>query len=373
MLPKKTFKDLIISQKLKKSDILPLFNILGYPLPTITRKDELVDTLDKNIKTHFNENKNQSLGNNIISLDLGLKNMSLSNFKFFHNKNNNKKSNIENYPILNQWLKINLDLTNIQFNPINYSIITLNFLNEYIFKNNSNLPLNIIMERQRFRTGGSSSVLESTLKTNTIESMICMGLTIQNDFNNKTNKTNNNIKFWATYPGSMVKYWQLLYYNNKKLNENESKLFRIELVLNMLYASLKSNKLLPSNINKNAKLNKYTTDFSHDKIYFKLSDNITTGLSKYLKNSNNMESWNKAWSFISTSRRLWEITRIINQINSKEFQVNDDFWHVKKGDDLADSLLHGITYNEYLKNRVKLQKIIEKNDNITNILNELKV
>jgi cruciform cutting endonuclease 1 len=336
-------KTLAIKQKLTKADILPWFTKLGYQLPPITRKADLIDAIESNL-----QNDLLLKSNNVISLDMGLKNMSVAKFS---------KSKM-GIPTLYQWFKLNLEpVENYQFNPTNYAKITSHFLHDFILINQKSVePLTVIFERQRFRTGGSSAVLESTLKTNTIEAMLCMGLTLHNRNNN------NLINIIPSPPGAMVKYWQQLYLPDKKIPENESKVFRIDLVLGMLYDLLTKLDLQPRKHVKNSK-------HSLQEVNFQLSSNIVHNLSNSFSTKKWEDQWNNAWSFKSSSRRLWEVSKMINDLNNESLKVEDDLWAVKKGDDLADSVLHGLAHFKYLENRKKFRELVKDQKNLKLFLN----
>lgn len=352
-------------QKLTKPPIVALYAKLGYPLPSITRKQELIDSLDEIMQNRIKYDGKHS----VLSLDMGLKNMSFTRLSV------NKTGTL---PTIQQWFKMDLDPMNCQFNPTNYSQITTDFLYDHIINEkyiSRGEKISVILERQRYRTAGSSTVLESTLKTNTIESMLCMGLTIHNRVNKnliEKGKKGENIEFdvFASPPGMMVKYWQNTHNLSaavEKITEKESKLFRIELVLNMLHGILRSKKLLPKNMKDDNLSGKFFNKVDI-KPRFQLSEAITNNLHDNLKDSKWSKKWDTAWSFRGQSRRLWEVAKMINDINDSKYQISKDAWGVNKGDDLADSLLHGIAYCEYLKNRDSFQKVIESEGNILGFL-----
>lgn len=318
-------------RKLNKKDVLELYTKLGYRLPTCTKKETILQVLEENVIKDA-----LKTSTNVISLDMGLKNMSLSHLTL------QKNGELE----LNRWYKRDLEPdSNFQFNPINYAQITSEFLHNEILKysDSTTNPLTVVFERQRFRTGGGSSVLESTLKTNTIEAMLCMGIT----YNNM--ETDIETRLESSPPGTMVKYWQNFYSGTNK-KDSESKSFRINLILSMLYQILKDLKLLPSNLPHTDTLQKLLPKF-------RLSKTIVDGLSNAASHQNWMNSWNKAWSFKSETRRLFEVGYLLNSVNLQG--VQDIKWGVLKGDDLADSLLHGITHFEYVSNRKKLHQVME--------------
>lgn len=351
-----TLRSLATAQKLTKADILPLFCKLGFQLPHVTRKDDLLESLEVNIAKEDDSCREvlQAAKETIFSLDMGLKNMSMARFCLHgHQK----------VPTLYQWFKMDLDQTECTFNPINYSNITLDFLYDHIINdklNKAESPVSVILERQRFRTAGSSAVLESTLKTNTLEAMLCMGIVTHNRSRGKNGTEINTV---SSPPGAMVKYWHRLFRTNEKASEKESKLFRVELVLNLLLLTLERLQLNPKNVKEHALRNTFV-EMKGTKPKFMLSEQLVYGLSTFLASSEGNKRWDAAWSFKSQSRRLWEVVRIINEANDEDFRVSDEVWGVKKGDDLADSLLHGIAYFEYQENRRKFQCLIHEGGDI---------
>ena len=352
-----TLKALASTQKLTKADILPLFSKLGYPLPTATRKNDLLESLEVNLAEHHAQSKKNLNANGriIMALDMGLKNMSMTRF-CLHNR--------QNMPELYQWFKMDLDPLECAFNPINYSNIAIDFLYDQIINdttiNGSNKQISVILERQRFRTAGSSAVLESTLKTNTLEAMLCMGIVTHN---RAISDTGMQISAISSPPGGMVKYWQRYFPAEEKLSEKESKQFRMELVLNFLMLALKPLNLGPKKVKKHAQMNIFL-DPKNAKPKFSLPERLIQGLATILKNPEGEKRWDAAWSFKSQSRRLWEIARIINEANDDDYRVPDEIWGAKKGDDLADSLLHGVAHLEYQQNREVFQNLVQKGKDI---------
>lgn len=350
---------LATEQKLIKSDIIPIYAKLGYPFPAITRKNELLATLDAKLAT---ENARSSGDLQLIALDMGLKNMSLARLHL------RKGAEI---PVLQEWFKKDLEPSEeFIFNPMNYAQITNQFLGDHIIPKYAHAPekTHLIFERQRFRTGGGSAVLESTLKTNTIEAMLCMGLTMHNKNYNK-----DMIEFSPSTPGSMVKYWQQSCMSDisltGKMNEKESKGFRINLVLNMLHRLFSSMGYAPRKVKPHAVMNKEGLICLH-KERFHLGENVCKGLEGALKLKKWEDCWNAAWSFKSQTRRLWEVAFLMRTAGNDALQIEAErkLWGTVKGDDLADSLLHGIAYFEYMANRRELKKAIAKKEDIRDFI-----
>jgi len=338
------------SQKLIKPELLKIYTKLGYPLPETTRKEDLVDDLNGKLDalSRTKPAKNAS----IISLDMGVKNMAMTRIEY--------SNHTKTLPCIQQWFKMDLDDKDVSFNPINYSKITTDFLNSFILNKNLSENATVTLERQRYRTRGSSNVLESTLRTNTIESMLCMGLTVYNE-QTKRNK----IDVISSVPGSMVKYWQNEF-RVENMSEKDSKLFRIELVLKLLSEELVHKKVQPTNIKPHALQYCYLNDVKVDR-RFQLSNELTENIRAALNNEEWHAKWEQSWSFKSKSRRLWEVCKSLNAIN-REYQVDGDLWGVVKGDDLADSLLHGVSHYEYLRNRRDFLKIVKNEAKVREFL-----
>lgn len=356
-----TLKSLASAQKLTKADIIPLFSKLGYPLPMTTRKNDLLESLEINQEENYAESKRSLTANGrmIIALDMGLKNMSMARLCL------NKRQKL---PTLYQWFKMDLDPLECAFNPINYSNIALDFLHDQIISDvtvrGSNQHISVLLERQRFRTAGSSAVLESTLKTNTLEAMLCMGVATHN---RATKNTDIQINTISSPPGAMVKYWQRYFPPEEKFSEKQSKQFRMDLVLNFLLSVLKPLKLCPKKVKEHSLISSLPNP-EKAKPKFSLSEQLVHGLVTILKTSEGEKRWNAAWSFKSQSRRLWEVARIINEANDDDYRVSDDGWGVKKGDDLADSLLHGIAHLEYQQNREVFHNLVQEGGDIRSFL-----
>ncbi|ONH73284.1 hypothetical protein BOH78_3235 [Pichia kudriavzevii] len=225
-------KDLILQEGLKKDFLVRIMRKLGYYHSGLT-KGELMDTLVKKIEENDNAN------GDLVSLDMGLKNMSLARFS---NEQGKK-------PTLIQWFKRDL---------------------------------------------------ESGVK---------------------------------------------------------SKEFRVSLTLQMLRDSLSKNKLLPPEI-------QLASPIMHHR--FELSDTILENLSTGLKDDNIKKEWDHMWKFKSLSRKLWELVYFINRFNISPYTVPLDkyWWGSVKGDDLADSLLHGLAYSEYIKAREDFRKNVKEHGQI---------
>ena len=348
--------------KLTIKDLTKCFSKLGYQPPKILKKAELLNKLSidiGNTKQFYNNIPDDQYTEHIISLDMGLKNMSLSRFTIESNKSKPTKSK----PVLQQWFKIDLEpYDEYQFSPVNYSLITDGFLREYLLpkKFQDNNVYTVIAERQRFRTNGSPRVLETTLKSNTVEAMLAMGLITHNRLS-----PGNRISFHSSAPGAMVNYWQSKYYYDEsmdkvKISEKDSKNFRIDLALSMLHDALNTAGINSEKANLNESIvDKLRTRNQHG---FEIPNGLVKNFDKRCKKSEFVESWEKAWEYKSKSRRLWEVSRLLNLCNKDEYKVPDldKLWGKVKGDDLADSLLHGLQYFDHLQNRKIFIDMISK-------------
>lgn len=326
-------KDLILQEGLKKDFLVRIMRKLGYYHSGLT-KGELIDTLVKKIEENDNAN------GDLVSLDMGLKNMSLARFS---NEQGKK-------PTLIQWFKRDLESgVKASFHPLKYSHISKEFITTFLIEQGCQT---LVFERQRYRTGGSSNVLESTLKTNTIEAMLCMGVSMHNLYH-----PSKEIQIHSVSPGMMVDYWQSEFSTMLKQEQKKSKEFRVSLTLQMLRDSLSKNKLLPPEI-------QLASPIMHHR--FELSDTILDNLSTGLKDDNIKKEWDHIWKFKSLSRKLWELVYFINRFNISPYTVPLDkyWWGSVKGDDLADSLLHGLAYSEYIKAREDFRKNVKEHGQI---------
>lgn len=353
---KKSFTQLCTSARVTSAQLVSLHAKLGFKLPQPSLKSNLIENISIQLIDSYLAGSSKKISNFptcLISLDMGVKNMSLSRFT----------TPIGSNPILQQCIKIDINPKEIQFNPNNYAEITKKFFFKQILEpiDDSVDEITILVERQRFRTGGRSNVLETTLKTNTVEAMLYMGTKMWNELLGKRDKK---INILAIPPGNMVKFWlnegkkMNLFDNSDVLSDTESKKFRIDLASKLLLCGLPQNFTEP--IKQDINLD------GIDKI-FNLDSNIIKSID--INDKSNLKRWKKAWSFKSTSRKFYEVCILINEFNQSKYQIDQSLWGKTKGDDLADSLLHGLAYWKYYQNRKQLYDCILHDKPLHSLLN----
>ncbi|GME83119.1 unnamed protein product [Ambrosiozyma monospora] len=66
--------------------------------------------------------------------------------------------------------------------------------------------------------------------------------------------------------------------------------------------------------------------------------------------------------FRSPSRKVYELVNLLNGLNDGglRIELDDEDVALKKGDDMADSLLHGISYLMFHQNKLKIKDELDK-------------
>lgn len=337
------------------------------------RSNSLVKTISKV--------KKKSGTFNVFSIDVGLKNFSFCKMqiktKTLHDDSLIKADLTIHKPIVYQWYKMNLNqFTNnesFEFTPENYSYMINKLIFELIFPKSENTtkvetPDIILIERQRFRTMGSHNIFEHILKSNILENMLYSSLNSLRLINY------NNLKFQviSVNPQVMSSYWVNYYENNKnnyklipenkifdkKKNEIDSKQLRIQLVYNWL------DNILSNNSNKTKK-SKFTP--------FNISNDLLTDKNNQFNDILKLKT--------NESKKVYELVNLMNELNLnndlkiklnknqsdllKSIEINP------KGDDLSDSLLHGLNWLIFEKNKINLFNFINNykindGDNLNN-------
>lgn len=329
------------------------------------------------------DSKNGTL--NIFSIDVGLKNFSFCkmqvNTKTLHADSSIKAYLTIHKPTVYQWYKMNLNQftrnESFDFTPENYSYMINKLIFELIFPNLGNstkkeTPDIILIERQRFRTMGSHNIFEHILKSNILENMLYSSLNTLRLINH------HNLKFQliSVNPQVMSSYWVNYYENNKnnyksitenkifdkKKNEIDSKQLRIQLVYNWL-----DNIFSNNNINKTKESKKLYAPFNLSSDL--LNDDKNNELDKILKLKKN------------ESKKIYELINLMNDLNLNndlKITLNENQSDLlnsveinPKGDDLSDSLLHGLNWLIFEKNKINLINFINNykinsDDNLNN-------
>lgn len=251
----------------------------------------------------------------VLSIDVGVKNFSYCKMEI-------EADNPYNKPIeIVEWDKLDVlnwyGDQNLEFNPVNYAALASSIVSRLILGKTARPDL-ILIERQRFRSMGSSSVLEAVIRSAVLENMIFASLKSLKDYEP------NNFQYLvqSSSPLIMTSFWESYKTSTDlrfdKLESASRKKHRIELVSDWILNS------------KTIKLKGLTKDL----------------LSQFSNGPNN-------------SRRLNKIVNSINGITKSDSETN-------KSDDLADSLLHGITWLRFEKNKQMFNQTLRENPEFLN-------
>lgn len=254
----------------------------------------------------------------LVSIDVGLKNFSLSRFIV------PVSSGLPETPVLTQWFKLNLPYychCEGTIDPIAYSEMIHKVFLELILGTSRQYPDILVIERQRFRTAGGSNIQESVLKSNLVEFMLYSAIRVYRDFNPDFQP-----QLISASPRLMAAYWEALYADKVKGAKTNPKKIRMTIV-DGWFRSFFAGK-------------------GNGKVPFKLSDVLT----KYIDSSHPVID-KRLHRFSSDSRRIYESMRLLNDANTSRYNLDLEDGGVKKGDDVTDSLLHGITQIRFETNR----------------------
>lgn len=119
-------------------------------------------------------------GARVLSIDLGIKNLAYS---LVTTPPRQMERGMEDpargrrRPVLQAWERLNLttavaaeaDAEHAAFSPSSLSIVAARLVQEQLM---AHRPTHVLIERQRFRTGGAASVFEWTLRVNSLEAML---------------------------------------------------------------------------------------------------------------------------------------------------------------------------------------------------------
>ncbi|ODV85303.1 hypothetical protein CANARDRAFT_23365 [[Candida] arabinofermentans NRRL YB-2248] len=336
----KAFRELVLSQKSTVSVLSSISKRCGIlPDSSSTKKAVLVEQITSQISAPslINNHDYQSAPFRLLSIDMGLKNFSFCRLEIpSFPMNGNYK------PVVKQWNKMNLNeytgITDDRFIPTNYSGIVNKIISNLIFNPESlqTKPDLIIIERQRFRTGGHKNVQEHILKTNVLEFSLISALQTCTYLQPKKY----NSKLQSVSPAAMAGYWvDYCKLRDPKIDQ-KSKDLRVDLVHEWLSRHLLGSPLesIISEpefiIGDNFDLSETTDDLIH--------------LKKYRSNS----------------KRVYKMVKYLNTKNKTGEIIIDDSESSEKGDDMADSLLHGLAYVHYELNRLKLIEAVNNNERL---------
>ncbi|ANZ76183.1 BA75_02505T0 [Komagataella pastoris] len=308
----------ITKQKLTNSQLLSVCRNCGLPTGALN-KAQLIENISMCLAKEplFTKDRKYS----IVSIDVGVKNFAFTRFQLQGGDVFKSRSSL---PSILEWFKLDLEQFEGMkiFSPLAYSKMAYYLVENLIFKiSDAELftPSVLLIERQRFRSNGGSSVLESVIKSNIIENMIISNVYTMGQMNNKY-KT----KIVSSSPASMVNFWTNYKMSDGStylsMNSKNSKNSRITLVDRWFDALLKG---APAS--------------------FILGDQLASRIT------------NKELALLARcknpSRRIYLLMEMLNKPSIGSSVV--------KGDDLADSLLHGLSLLRFEQNKVKLRENLE--------------
>lgn len=201
------------------------------------------------------------------------------------------------------WNKLNLNdrfnLLDATTNPKNMSSLTSQLTSFILSQSPRDNPLYTI-ERQRLRTNSSKFITEPILNVNILEHLLFHSLTNANRF------------VMSSDPARITKFWLA---NQKQYNAKESKKLRIQIVNTLLSSQSNVFQLSPS-----------------------LNDKLSSTASDHPGSKNKRK----------------------NHLIFDRLQLNESQNGKRKDDDLADSLLHGLSWSFWLRNYQHLHNEILK-------------
>lgn len=328
MSKRKLISDWLISQKLTNTQLLSLYTKLGVPKPPDGKKSSLLTNLTLDLAS-----SKLSPPGSVISLDVGVKNMAMARYRWSGTS-----------CILEQCIKLDMNPDQLDFTPSNWSYMAKEFLFDQVLKpiDDDINDVTILVERQRFRTGGGTNVLETTLHANTIESMLFMGVEMWNELLGKKQRR---ISIESVAPSTMVNFWEGKVSEEITGDGSNNKDLRLKILAQII------NDSTPAKY-KIGGIPQLISGIPE----FKLSSNIIDQI--------DLKSWEKAWKFKSNSRKLFEVISLINKYSLPKYQIPIEKWGKNKGDDLTDSILYGLHHWEIYQFRVKVIKCINENSDI---------
>lgn len=225
-------------------------------------------------------------------------------------------------PLVTEWAKLNVnryrDVANDEsYEPLKYAEISHKVVEDVILNKEKGIPDVILIERQRIRSTSGKNVFEWIFRVNMLESMIHALL-----YSRKmTDKRLDGTTIISADPKRMGAYWSPLERGDDK--KNNSKKYRLKLV--------------------EEKLKAY--NHGNEKQLFALPPN-SLSLSKEAENNRKSRSRTK-W--------IYETVMALSDVKSQNLEEAGGLKDTKKGDDLVDSLLHGLAWYQWEKNKMILK------------------
>ncbi|CDR40198.1 CYFA0S04e05710g1_1 [Cyberlindnera fabianii] len=221
-----------------------------------------------------------------------------------------------NTPLLvKEWTKFDVNdwagnpQTN-NFEPLEYAKLSTRLVEEVLLPKDEPLPDAILIERQRARSAGSSSVLEYVLRVNMFEAMLHALIY------NRTVAEKGRVGIVSTIPSRMANYWKPE--GEEKFTMSDTKKHRMNLVEQWLNDTMYAKK----GVRQMVRL---------DEQRFKLSKEVA-----------------------ATSKAQFTWTKQVMEQESRYVKQAGDGGKPKI-DDLVDSLLHAVSWMEWEQNRMLLK------------------
>lgn len=323
MASKRALADWLACQRLTNAQLLGLCAKLGVQRPSETRKSALLAQLASDLA-----NTPPKGADSVIAVDVGVKNMAMARYRWTSTS-----------CVLEQCVKLDLNQSNLDFSPSNWSQLAKTFLLDEMLRpvDSEATDVTVLIERQRFRSGGASNVLETTLQANTLEAMLFMGIDMWNELLGQRKRR---LRVASVAPSTMVNYWEGAAQRWGAANGHNTqgtKDLRMSIFAQVL------NDSVPGNYKQNV------AQVVASEPGFKLPPEVVDQLP--------LAAWRRAWAYKSASRRTYEVMALLNKYSQSRYQVDISRWGKPKGDDLADAALYGLHYWRCYQERIAVVKL----------------
>lgn len=245
---------------------------------------------------------------NIMAIDMGIKNFSFAKLQL------DKTLPFNTPPLIKEWTKLDVNQwadvsSDASYEPSKYAELSYRVVDELIFNKDQDVPDVVLIERQRIRSAGGKNVLEWVYRVNMFESMLHATILSKRLSDPRVKDS----VVVSASPQRMGLYWAPD--NSDRSTNKNSKKVRLRLV------------------------EKWLADYSKDS----LSNPFILPVHVTIENDDPKKSR-------SASKWIFETVMKNSRFHSGEL----DSKIVEKGDDLVDSLLHGLSYVKWEKNRMIL-------------------
>lgn len=243
-----------------------------------------------------------------MAIDMGIKNFSFAKLQL------DKTLPFNTPPLIKEWTKLDVNQwadvsSDASYEPSKYAELSYSVVDELIFNKDQDVPDVVLIERQRIRSAGGKNVLEWVYRVNMFESMLHATILSKRLSDPRVKDS----VVVSASPQRMGLYWTPD--NSDRSTNKNSKKVRLRLV------------------------EKWLTEYSKD-----LSSNpFILPVDVTIENDDPKKS---------RSASKWIFETVMK--NSRFYSGELDSKIVEKGDDLVDSLLHGLSYVKWEKNRMIL-------------------